>query len=150
MDDDYPTEIHRRAARQVPPPVVSPPGTVAPARDAESQMTMVERVLDEQHTLNTAASKRVDRFLNRRRAGGQPEPARPRALRDVAAERAARREAEELRHARHQRRMDIHEEIRAVLGWLCILAVFVIMVMVGVFAFKIGMGDYVWGPIPRD
>ena len=137
MDDDYPTEIHRRAARQVPPPVVSPPGTVAPARDTESQMTMVERVLDEQHTLNTAASKRVDRFLNRRRAGGQPS--RPRSVREAAADREARRAAEELRHQRHQRRMDMYEEIRSVLGLVIIVLTFVGIVAAGYFAVRYGI-----------
>lgn len=139
-DTAHPTEMlptvpaARPRVRRTPPPVVSPPGlhTTGHRVVGEEPVPVEElrqRVTDHLHLYgyDTPHGRRADTVAGR-----------PPSVREVAD-----------RRERHRIHMERIEAAKAYVGLACTVTTFVILLIAAYFAFKIGAGDYVWGPIPR-
>jgi hypothetical protein len=129
------------------PDAVKPSGRDTRALDGEDRLEpqdFVSRVLADQHELNLAHQAAM---MPRLRKVMGWNPAKPPSLREEAEARVrtAQREAE--RKLAHERRMDRLAEARSIVGLVCLIAVFALIVGMGYVGFMIVTGHYAWAPV---
>lgn len=128
-------------ARTRPQPTVNAPRTPSPSGGTEAAATIINRVLDEQERLNAGNQARLAELATQRQR---------RTVRQLAADRVARHEAEERRQLRHQQHLDTVEMVKSYVGLACLAAVFVILLIAVYYTYGIGAGWYRWAPVPTD
>lgn len=125
---------------------VRPAGVPFPAEQGETQLDLVNRILDEQQrqgaVLAAEHTNTVERLFRRRRT-----PRVPLTVKDLAAVRLARTERMAQHRDRHERHMNLLEAVRAYLGIACLIGVFLLVVGMGIVAFGVLVGWYTWAPV---
>lgn len=124
-------------ARDAPTTVTPAHGIRPVVSDATAPLSevpaIINTIMDRQDALAVAAGGRRRTWRPRRAAR------RPATVREVAMRRAAR----EARHARH---MDAVETVRAYVGALCLIALFLLVIGMATVCFGILAGWWAWAP----